>query len=102
MGLSDNIIKQFATGLAQNVLRDRIELTIETVDEFLKRNDQVQELFNMGMTEDQYKIFKKTFEEENPFAYVISKAAQITSKKHKPWLFGERRKKIKFEKFSNT
>ena len=46
MGLSNNIIKHFATGLAQNVLRDRIELTIETVDEFLK-HDQVLKLFNM-------------------------------------------------------
>ena len=32
MKVSDNIIKQVATGLAQTVLRDRIELTIETVD----------------------------------------------------------------------
>ena len=48
MGLSNNIVKQVATGLAQNVLRDRIELT-ETVDEFLKRNVDVQDLFNLGL-----------------------------------------------------
>ena len=87
MGLSNNIVKQVATGLAQNVLRDRIELTIETVDEFLKRNADVQDLFNLGLTEEQYKIFKKTFEEENPFAYVIPNGPN-NFKKYKPWLRG--------------
>ena len=95
MTLEDQSLKLIADGLAKKVFDNKVSLSVADVDHFIRSDEIVKLLIDTGQVDSlELKVIKKYFEENNPFAYVITKTAQITAPDYKPWLHGERLSEI--------
>lgn len=95
MTLEAQSLKVIADGLAKKVFDSKVTLTVDTVDQFIRTDEIVKLLISTGQVNSfELKIIKKYFEENNPFAYVIAKTAQVTASDYKPWLHGQRLSEI--------
>ncbi|MDA7551796.1 Z1 domain-containing protein [Rhodobacteraceae bacterium] len=98
MKVDNSSLKIIADGLARQVFDNKIFLTVDQVDAFIKGDKlislliETQQIDNIGL-----KLLRKLFEENNPFAYATTKTAQVTAEDYRPWLHGKRLSKIEWK-----
>jgi hypothetical protein len=95
MTLEAQSLKLIADGLAKKIFDTKVSLSVDEVDQFIRTDEIVKLLIDTGQVDSfELKVIKKYFEENNPFAYVIAKTAQVTALDYKPWLHGQRLSEI--------
>lgn len=98
MRIDDVSLKVLADGLARQVFDKKVHLSIEEVDAFIRNDALVSRLLENGDIDNiGLKTLRKYFEENNPFAYAMTKTAHVTAKTYQPWLHGKRLSEISWK-----
>ena len=94
----DKFLKITADGLAKKVFEKGIELTVDTVDDFILSEPVIADCYKRKVLSDlQFKKLRKFFEERNPYAHKVAASFQATKYEYEPWIKGERGNEIKWQ-----
>ena len=96
--IDDNFLKTYADGLAKKVFEKGIELTVDTVDDFILSEPVIADWYEKKVLSDlQFKKLRKFFEERNPYAHKVAASFQATKYEYEPWIKGKRGNEIKWQ-----
>ena len=85
--IDDKFLKRYANGLAKEVFEQGIELTVDTVDDFILSDEMISTLYKQKVLSDlQFKKLRKFFEERNPYAHKVAESFQATKYEYEPWI----------------